>query len=90
MIERTTVRLPKELLDRARRKAADDGVTLTALIEQGLRQVVSGKRPRRKPAGPIPVSKATGGTWPGIDLSNSAALQEMEDIEYIERLKTFR
>ena len=59
MIERTTVRLPKELLDRARRKAAADGVTLTALIEDGLRQVVSRKRQREKPTGAIPVSKAT-------------------------------
>ena len=90
MIERTTVRLPKELLDRARRKAADDGVTLTALIEEGLRSIVSGKQRRQRPPGPIPVSKATGGTWPGIDLSNSAAIQEMEDMEYIERMKTFR
>jgi hypothetical protein len=24
---------------------------------------------------------------PGIDISNSAALQEMDDLEYVERLK---
>ena len=90
MIERTTVRLPKELLDRARRKAAADGVTLTALIEDGLRQVVSRKRPLEKPRGPIPVSRATGGTLPGIDISDSAAIQEMDDLEYVERMKTFR
>jgi hypothetical protein len=36
---------------------------------------------------PLPVSTATGGPFPGIDISNSAALQEVEDIEYIERLK---
>lgn len=36
---------------------------------------------------PIPVSKATGGVMPGVDISNSAALQEMDDLEYIERLK---
>jgi hypothetical protein len=90
MIERTTVRLPKELLDRARRKAAADGVTLTALIEDGLRRVVSDKRLRQKPPGPIPVSKATGGTWPGVDISDSAAIQEIEDMEYVERMKTFR
>ena len=33
------------------------------------------------------VSKATGGLMPGIDLSNSAALQEMDDLEYVERMK---
>ena len=89
MNERTTVRLPKELLRRAKRKAADEGRTLTALIEDGLRLVVAEDRQRAKrPRGPLPVSKATGGTWPGIDISNSAAIQEMDDLEYIERLKS--
>jgi len=83
MSERITVRLPKELLERARRKAAAAGVTLTAVIEKGLRLAL-------RPYGPIPVSKATGGTLPGIDISNSAAIQEMEDMEYVERMKTFR
>ena len=32
------------------------------------------------------VSKATGGLLPGIDISNSAALQEMDDLEYVERM----
>jgi hypothetical protein len=88
MVERTTVRLPEDLLRRAKRKAADEGRTLTALIEDGLRLVVA-DRPQKlkRPRGPLPVSKATGGTWPGIDISNSAALQEMDDLEYIERLK---
>ena len=90
-MERTTVRLPEELLDRARRKAAAEGTTLTALIEDGLRLVIGGAGKRlRKPRGPLPVSKATGGTLPGIDITDSAALQEMEDLEYVERMKTFR
>ena len=41
MIERTTVRLPKELLARAKRKALAEDRTLTSLIEEGLRLVVS-------------------------------------------------
>jgi hypothetical protein len=91
MSERTTVRLPGELLDRAKRKAAAEGRTLTSLIEDGLRLVVAekrGKPPRRRVQ--LPVSKATGGLMPGIDISDSAALQEMEDLEYIERMKHFR
>ena len=42
-IQRTTVRLPKELLRLAKRKAAEEGRTLTALIEEGLRREVSGE-----------------------------------------------
>lgn len=87
MIERTTVRLPKELLDRARRKAAAEGRTLTGLMEDGLRFVVEEKPKPQQAERKLPrISKATGGFYPGIDISNNAAIQEMEDLEYIERL----
>ena len=88
MNERTTVRLPEALLARAKRKAASEGRTLTALIEEGLRMVVGERRDvGARKRGPIPVSKATGGLMPGIDISDSAALQEMDDLEYLERMK---
>jgi len=87
-VERTTVRLPHDLLGRAKRKAAADGRTLASLIEEGLRLVLaeprSGRKPRRYP---LTLSTATGPPLPGIDISNSAALQEMDDLEYVERLK---
>lgn len=72
---RTTVRLNDQLLERARRRAASTGTTLTALIEQGLTLVLSGPveaTPRKRVK--LPVSKATGGTLPGVDLTSSAAL----------------
>ena len=91
MAERTTVRLPEDLLNRAKRKAAAEGRTLTSLIEDGLRLVVAEERlrPRRKRIR-IPVSTATGGLMPGVDISDSAALQEMDDLEYVERMKHFK
>lgn len=89
MIERTTVRLPPELLARAKRKAVAEHRTLTSLIEEGLRLVVRQKRKLpRIDRGPLPLSTATGGPLPGIDISNSAALQEMDDLEYVERLNS--
>ena len=91
MTERTTVRLPKELLDRARRKAAADGVTLTALIEDGRQKVVTERSGKASAKRILPrISKATGGLLPGIDISDSAAIQDIEDLEYMERMKTFR
>ena len=42
---RTTVRLPEELLTRAKARAARDKTSLTALIEEGLRSVLD--RPQR-------------------------------------------
>jgi hypothetical protein len=88
MIERTTVRLPRDLLSRAKRKALAERRTLTSLIEEGLRLVVSDQQKKTKAKRILPRhSDASGPSLPGIDISNSAALQEMEDLEYIERLK---
>ena len=91
MTERTTVRLPGDLLARAKRKAAAEQRTLTSLIEEGLRLVVSNsRRTTKRGRGRLPLSTATGGPLPGIDISDSAALQEMEDLEYVERMKSLK
>ena len=91
MIERTTVRLPQELLRRAKRKAAAEGRTLTALIEDGLRLMVAQNPKKPKAERLLPrVSTATGGLLPGIDLTRFSDYQEMEDLEYMERMKTFK
>ena len=85
---RTTVRLPEELLARAKRKAVAEGKTLTALIEEGLWLAISDTRNGRvrKRVMP-PVSKARGGLMPGVDLTSFSAIQEQDDLEYAERLK---
>lgn len=91
MSERTTVRLPGELLNRAKRKAAAEGRTLTSLIEQGLRLVVSDKpKPKSARDNNPPVSKARGGLRPGINWDNlSSLVQELDDLEYVELMKRF-
>jgi hypothetical protein len=89
MIERTTVRLPQDLLDRAKRKAAAEGRTLTSLIEDGLRLVVADDRKSRKRVLP-PVSKAAGGPMPGVDLMDLSALQETDDLDYVGRMKRLK
>ena len=73
---------------RAKRKALAEGRSLTALIEDGLRRVLDDRAPRlrAKPVLP-PVSSATGGLMPGANLDNSAALQELEDLETAGRLR---
>jgi hypothetical protein len=72
---RTTVRLEENLLQKAKREAGRRGTTLTALIEQGLRLVLArpGKSAQRCQVS-LPVCDAGGGTLPGVDLNNSAAL----------------
>jgi hypothetical protein len=61
------------------------------LIEEGLRFVLAQRsRAAEKGREPLPVSKKTGGLRPGVDLTRFADYQEMEDLEYMERLKRFK
>jgi hypothetical protein len=86
MIKRTTVRLPSELLKKAQRKAAAEGRTLTGLMEEGLRYVLSDKPAGQKAARPeVRVSKETGGFAPGV--TSIKDIEEMQELEYIERLR---
>jgi hypothetical protein len=90
MNERTTVRLPAELLKRAKRKAVAEGRTLTALIEEGLRQVVEEKKAAKGKRKLPRISKATGGLLSGVDLTRFSDIQHMDDLEYVERMKHFK
>ena len=91
MTDRTTVRLPEDLLKRAKRKAAAEGRTLTSLIADGLRLVIAENRKVTKPNRLMPrISKATGGSMPGLDLGDLPALQEMDDLDYVRRMKHFK
>lgn len=77
---RTTIRLDKPLLERARQEAARRGVTLTALIEQGLELAL--RRPLKRSertAIVLPVCRATGGTQPGVNLDRTAELLDRMD-----------
>ena len=90
MPERTTVRLPEDLLARAKRKAAAEGRTVTSLIEEGLRLVTDkNRKPEARPRVPVPVSKATGGLRSGVDPIRFSDIQGMDDLEYMERMKRF-
>lgn len=90
MADRTTVRLPRDLLTLAKRKAAAEGRTLTSLIEEGLQRVTAESRePEKRERVVLPVSKATGGLHPGVDLTRFSDYQEVEDLEYVERMKLF-
>ena len=91
MTERTTVRLPEDLLSRAKRKAAAEGRTLTSLIEDGLRSILTEKQKHTKARRVLPrVSKATGGPMPGVELADLSKIQEIDDLEYIRRIKNLK
>ena len=88
MTLRTTVRLLEELLNRACRKAAAEGRSLTALIEDGLKLVVTGPYGGAKPKRVRPrISQAGGGAAPGIDLTSFSAFEESDDLDQLEQMK---
>ena len=86
-MDRTTVRLPPDLIARAKRRAAAEGRTLTSLIEDGLRRLLAEGRSHPAKRARLPVSKATGGLQPGVDLARISDLQELDDLAYAQRLK---
>jgi hypothetical protein len=77
MDSRTTVRLDDAILEQAKAEAQRRGETLTSLIDQGLRLVLAQKLgPKKREYVRIPVSSATGGVYPGVNLDSMAAMEE--------------
>jgi hypothetical protein len=74
---RTTIRINNDLLKRAKKHAADEGRTLTSLVEDGLALVLSKPKTSRRKRVELPVSKASGGVLPGVDLNRSGDLEEV-------------
>lgn len=73
---RTTIRLPDALLEEAKRYALETGRTLTAVIEDALREAL-GRRHRRPSRPPVQLATFRGeGLRSGVDLDDSAALRD--------------
>lgn len=77
---RTTLDLNDQLARRAKRAAADSGTSLTALIEDALREKLERLGQRAKRRVTLPTFGADG-TRPGVDLSRTAALLDLLDQE---------
>lgn len=74
---RTTVRLDDDLLSEAKQVAAETDRTLTAVIEDALRQHLSQRRQLTERE-PVRLKTVDGnGPLPGVDLDDSASLLEL-------------
>ena len=82
MPERTTVRLPEDLLIRAKQKAVAENRTLTSLIEEGLRTVLAASNTKKKRVRPR-ISAARGSQV--VDVPRNADIQEADDIDCVRR-----
>ena len=79
MTTRTTVRLPEDLMRKVKKAAAETDRSLTAVIEDALREHLS--RPieaTSRPHGPLPTD-GKGGLQPGVSIDDSRALRELLD-----------
>jgi len=72
---RTTIRLDEKLLREAKRLAAESGTTLTAVIEEALRERIARRQAgtRTRPAVRLHVV-GKGGVRPGVDLDDTGSL----------------
>jgi hypothetical protein len=70
---RTTIRLDDQLLVEAKALAARTGRTLTAVIEDALRQALAAKDRLEEPRPALPTF-AGDGLQPGVDLDDTASL----------------
>jgi len=76
---RTTIHLPDDLLAQAKRAALESGTTLTAVIEEALRERLARRAVQAPPAVRLTTFGGSG-PKPGVDLDDSAAL-----LDFMER-----
>jgi hypothetical protein len=74
---RISIKIDDELLKRAKKRAAEEGRTLTSLVEDGLARILADPKGRPKKPVQLPVSKASGGVMPGVDLNQSRELEQI-------------
>ena len=74
---RTTIYIPDDLLAEAKKVAAESQKTLTAIIEDALRETLA-RRTRRNRSEAIKLTTfGQGGTRPGVDLDDTATLIDL-------------
>ncbi len=79
LIMRTTIRIDDQLLEEAKQLAIRRGISLTALIEDALRNLSrQHSSEQREPARLVTVGGK--GLLPGVDLDDSATLLDLTEI----------
>lgn len=74
---RTTIRLDDQLLSEVKKLAHQRGQSMTAVIEESLRQMLA-QREQMKAEPPVKLITVSGnGLQPGVDLDDSAAVLDL-------------
>ena len=66
-----------ELLSAVKARAASEGKTMKAVVEQALREFLTGRTRPVADSSPVPVFRGGRGVQPGVDLTDSAALEDI-------------
>jgi len=85
MPERTTIRLPEPLLAAAKKRAAEEGRTVTALIVEGLRKVLREAKPGKRVKLPPVCSASKRSKQPFPSPEAIKAAEEEADLDYVKR-----
>ena len=78
---RTTIHIPDDLFAEVKKLSAESQTTVTALVEDALRERLSRRRQRSR-AKPLRLTTyGKGGLQPGVDLDDSAALLDLMETD---------
>ena len=75
---RTTIQIDDHLFAELKKTAADTGRTMSATIQDALREALYRPREAKRLPAELPVFHGTG-LMPGVDLNDAAALLELMD-----------
>lgn len=75
---RTTIRIADDLYRAVKAHAAREGRTVAEVIEDAVRVAMSPRSASARDVPPLPTFDH-GGTLPGVDISNNAALRDLMD-----------
>jgi hypothetical protein len=76
---RITFRLDDDLLDELRRCAAEERTTMTALLDQAVRELVTRRKQLRERPRVLLLTFKGRGLQPGVDLDDTSALLDLMD-----------
>ena len=79
MIARTTVRLPEDLMREVKKVAAETDRSLTAVIEDALREHLSRRRPATEGRRVELPTDGEGGLQPGVGIDEGRELRDLLD-----------
>jgi hypothetical protein len=78
---RTTIQIPDDLFAEVKKLSAETHTTVTALVEDALRERLSKRRQESRPKTLRLTTYGEGGPQPGVDLDDSSALLDLMETD---------